>query len=73
MRAGYFVLSTIIRMSLTCGNDRNDESSSAMMKRPTPPSSLALFRRFRSLLFAALGLALYPRDAVSPPRSTQTP
>jgi hypothetical protein len=31
--------------------------------------TLALFRRFRSLLFAALGLALYPRDAVraSPP------
>ena len=26
--------------------------------------SLALFRRFRSLLFATLGLALYPRDAV---------
>jgi hypothetical protein len=33
--------------------------------------ALALFRRFRSLLFAALGLALYPRDAVSsaPPPS----
>lgn len=29
--------------------------------------SLALFRRFRSLLFATLGLALYPRDTVSPP------
>jgi hypothetical protein len=31
--------------------------------------TLALFRRFRSLLFASLGLALYPRDAVvaSPP------
>lgn len=29
--------------------------------------TLALFRRFRSLLFAALGLALYPRDAVSTP------
>lgn len=29
--------------------------------------SLALFRRFRSLLFATLGLALYPRDAVAPP------
>ena len=28
--------------------------------------TLALFRRFRSLLFAALGLALYPRDAVLP-------
>lgn len=26
--------------------------------------TLALFRRFRSLLFATLGLALYPRDAV---------
>lgn len=29
--------------------------------------SLALFRRFRSLLFATLGLALYPRDTVAPP------
>ena len=28
--------------------------------------TLALFRRFRSLLFAALGLALYPRDSVAP-------
>ena len=28
--------------------------------------TLALFRRFRSLLFAALGLALYPRDASRP-------
>jgi hypothetical protein len=28
--------------------------------------TLALFRRFRSLLFAALGLALYPRDAIAP-------
>ena len=28
--------------------------------------TLALFRRFRSLLFASLGLALYPRDSVSP-------
>ena len=28
--------------------------------------ALALFRRFRSLLFAALGLLLYPRDAVAP-------
>lgn len=27
--------------------------------------TLALFRRFRSLLFATLGLALYPRDAVT--------
>ena len=36
--------------------------------------TLALFRRFRSLLFAALGLALYPRDTVlsapAPPAST---
>src|SRR6185436_2753904 len=31
--------------------------------------TLALFRRFRSLLFAALGLALYPRDSVSVPSS----
>lgn len=30
--------------------------------------TLALFRRFRSLLFAALGLALYPRDTVSTSR-----
>jgi hypothetical protein len=29
--------------------------------------TLALFRRFRSLLFATLGLALYPRDAVVAP------
>ena len=29
--------------------------------------TLALFRRFRGLLFAALGLALYPRDASSRP------
>ena len=28
--------------------------------------TLALFRRFRSLLFAALGLALYPRDTMKP-------
>ncbi len=28
--------------------------------------ALALFRRFRSLLFATLGLVLYPRDAVAP-------
>jgi hypothetical protein len=34
--------------------------------------TLALFRRFRSLLFATLGLALYPRDAVVAPR-TDTP
>jgi len=37
--------------------------------------TLALFRRFRSLLFATLGLALYPRDTVTrppapPPAST---
>lgn len=32
--------------------------------------TLALFRRFRSLLFATLGLALYPRDSVAPPRTT---
>lgn len=31
--------------------------------------TLALFRRFRSLLFAALGLALYPRDSMSPTRT----
>lgn len=31
--------------------------------------TLALFRRFRSLLFATLGLALYPRDSVAPPSS----
>lgn len=36
--------------------------------------SLALFRRFRSLLFATLGLALYPRDSViSSPRPPATP
>jgi hypothetical protein len=29
--------------------------------------TLALFRRFRSLLFATLGLALYPRDSVTSP------
>jgi hypothetical protein len=33
--------------------------------------SLALFRRFRSLLFATAGLALYPRDTVRPPVQTQ--
>jgi len=32
--------------------------------------TLALFRRFRSLMFAALGLALYPRDAVAGPKAT---
>jgi hypothetical protein len=31
--------------------------------------TLALFRRFRSLLFATLGLALYPRDSVRGPSS----
>jgi hypothetical protein len=36
--------------------------------------TLALFRRFRSLLFATLGLALYPRDTVvAPPSSTPPP
>ncbi len=30
--------------------------------------ALALFRRFRSLLFATLGLAMYPRDAVTAPK-----
>lgn len=37
--------------------------------------ALALFRRFRSLVFATLGLALYPRDAVtaSPARRTAPP
>lgn len=37
--------------------------------------ALALFRRFRSLLFATLGLALYPRDAVSPrmPEAPEAP
>jgi hypothetical protein len=29
--------------------------------------TLALFRRFRSLLFATLGLALYPRDVITAP------
>ncbi len=33
--------------------------------------ALALFRRFRSLLFASLGLALYPRDAVAPKPAEQ--
>lgn len=35
--------------------------------------TLALFRRFRSLLFATLGLALYPRDSVRsvPPPAAQ--
>jgi hypothetical protein len=38
--------------------------------------TLALFRRFRSLLFATLGLALYPRDSVAsspPPAAGPTP
>jgi hypothetical protein len=34
--------------------------------------TLALFRRFRSLLFAALGLALYPRDTMTTPHPAQT-
>ena len=34
--------------------------------------TLALFRRFRSLLFAALGLALYPRDTMRTPRPAET-
>ena len=33
--------------------------------------ALALFRRFRSLLFATLGLALYPRDAVTTTRTAE--
>ena len=32
--------------------------------------TLALFRRVRSLLFATLGLALYPRDSMAAPRTT---
>jgi hypothetical protein len=35
--------------------------------------ALALFRRFRSLLFATLGLALYPRDAVTTPPAERHP
>lgn len=35
--------------------------------------TLALFRRFRSLLFATLGLALYPRDSVTAPTPPPTP
>jgi Lysylphosphatidylglycerol synthase TM region len=35
--------------------------------------ALALFRRFRSLLFATLGLALYPRDAVTVKPAEQKP
>jgi hypothetical protein len=35
--------------------------------------TLALFRRFRSLLFATLGLALYPRDSVRPSTTPPAP
>lgn len=35
--------------------------------------TLALFRRFRSLLFAALGLALYPRDTMKPAATPSVP
>jgi len=35
--------------------------------------TLALFRRFRSLLFATLGLALYPRDSVTSSSSSSSP
>lgn len=35
--------------------------------------ALALFRRFRSLLFATLGLALYPRDVMTGKSQTETP
>jgi hypothetical protein len=35
--------------------------------------TLALFRRFRSLLFASMGLALYPRDSVSSPPASTSP
>lgn len=35
--------------------------------------TLALFRRFRSLLFATMGLALYPRDTVSGPKTGDAP
>jgi hypothetical protein len=37
--------------------------------------TLALFRRVRSLIFATLGLALYPRDAIkpAPPAVPQVP
>jgi hypothetical protein len=35
--------------------------------------TLALFRRVRSLIFAALGLALYPRDAVAPAPEAKAP
>ncbi len=35
--------------------------------------TLALFRRFRSMLFATLGLALYPRDSVVAPPAPAPP
>jgi len=35
--------------------------------------TLALFRRVRSLIFATLGLALYPRDAVAPAAEAKAP
>ena len=35
--------------------------------------SLALFRRVRSLIFATLGLALYPRDAIAGPAPATPP
>ncbi len=35
--------------------------------------TLALFRRIRSLIFATLGLALYPRDAVAPAAEAKAP
>ena len=35
--------------------------------------ALALFRRFRSLVFATLGLAMYPRDAMTGTRKTVPP
>lgn len=34
--------------------------------------ALALFRRFRSLLFATLGLALYPRDVITGRQATES-
>lgn len=35
--------------------------------------TLALFRRVRSLIFAIVGLAIYPRDTVAPPLEPDTP
>jgi len=35
--------------------------------------TLALFRRVRSLIFATLGLALYPRDTVAPAPASKAP